>query len=108
VTTVNAGTSASGWTRLAAIVARSASKLLKLWTGSPASLCLVATFLSARAPRCGDGQDGCPSRCHVALIELILFRAAHRKLLAERIVLPGENVLARLVGRVRERATRRL
>ncbi len=38
----------------------------------------------------------------------VLFRAAHRKMLAERIVLPGEHVLTRLVGSVRERATRRL
>jgi hypothetical protein len=37
-----------------------------------------------------------------------LFRAAHRKMLAERVVLPGEQVLVRLVGSVRERATRRL
>ncbi len=38
----------------------------------------------------------------------VLFRAAHRKMLAARVVLPGENVGVRLVGRVRERATRRL
>ena len=38
----------------------------------------------------------------------VLFRAAHRKMLAERVVLPGEQVLVRLVGSVRERATRRL
>jgi len=37
-----------------------------------------------------------------------LFRAAHRRLLAERIILPGENVLFRAVASVRERATRRL
>lgn len=36
------------------------------------------------------------------------FRAAHRWMLAERAVLPGEDVLTRLVGSVRERATRRL
>ena len=38
----------------------------------------------------------------------VLFRAAHRKMLAERVILPGENVLARLVGGVRERAAHRL
>jgi hypothetical protein len=38
----------------------------------------------------------------------VLFRAAHRRMLADRVVLPGENVLTRLVGGVRERATRRL
>jgi len=38
----------------------------------------------------------------------VLFRAAHRRLLAERVLLPGENVLARMVASVRERATRRL
>ena len=38
----------------------------------------------------------------------VLFRAAHRRMLVERVVLPGENVLTRLVGSVRERATRRL
>ncbi|MGZ4729111.1 MAG: Tn3 family transposase [Acidimicrobiales bacterium] len=37
-----------------------------------------------------------------------LFRAAHRKMLADRVVLPGEQVLTRLVGSVRERATQRL
>ncbi len=37
-----------------------------------------------------------------------LFRTAHRRLLAERIVLPGEQVLVRVVGSVRERATHRL
>jgi hypothetical protein len=37
-----------------------------------------------------------------------LFRAAHRRLLAEQILLPGHSVLARLVAGVRERATRRL
>ena len=37
-----------------------------------------------------------------------LFRAAHHKMLAERVVLPGEHVLARVVASVRERATRRL
>ena len=38
----------------------------------------------------------------------VLFRAAHRRMLANRVVLPGENVLSRLVASVRERATRRL
>ena len=37
-----------------------------------------------------------------------LFRAAHHKMLAERMLLPGEQVLVRTVGSVRERATRRL
>ncbi len=37
----------------------------------------------------------------------VLFRAAHRRMLEERVLLPGENVLTRLVGSVRERATRR-
>lgn len=37
-----------------------------------------------------------------------LFRSAHPRLLAERVVLPGEQVLGRVVGSVRERATRRL
>ncbi|MGH3123730.1 MAG: hypothetical protein ACRDND_22305 [Streptosporangiaceae bacterium] len=35
------------------------------------------------------------------------FRAAHRRLLAEQILLPGHSVLARLVAAVRERAARR-
>lgn len=38
----------------------------------------------------------------------VLFRAAHRKMLADRVVLPGEQVLARLVASVRERATQRV
>lgn len=37
-----------------------------------------------------------------------LFRAAHRRMLADRVLLPGEQVLLRLVGSVRERATQRL
>jgi len=37
-----------------------------------------------------------------------LFAAAHRRLLADRIVLPGEQVLQRLIARLRERATTRL
>ncbi len=37
----------------------------------------------------------------------VLFRAAHRRMLEERVLLPGEHVLTRLVGSVRERATRR-
>ena len=39
---------------------------------------------------------------------LVLFRAAHRQLLARRILLPGHSVLVRLVATVRERATRRV
>ena len=38
----------------------------------------------------------------------VLFRAAHRQLLARRILLPGHSVLVRLVATVRERATRRV
>ena len=38
----------------------------------------------------------------------VLFRAAHRQLLARRILLPGHSVLLRLVATVRERATRRV
>ena len=38
----------------------------------------------------------------------VLFRAAHRRLLAEQILLPGHSVLARLVAAVRDRAARRL
>lgn len=37
-----------------------------------------------------------------------LFRAAHGRMLTERILLPGEQVLGRVVGSVRERATQRL
>jgi uncharacterized protein DUF4158 len=37
----------------------------------------------------------------------VLFRAAHRQLLARRILLPGHSVLMRLVATVRERATHR-
>jgi len=38
----------------------------------------------------------------------VLFGAAHRRLLAEQILLPGHSVLARLIAGVRERAARRL
>lgn len=38
----------------------------------------------------------------------VLFRAAHRRLLGEQILLPGQSVLARLVAAVRDRAARRL
>src|SRR6266496_1628232 len=38
----------------------------------------------------------------------VLFRAAHRQLLARRILLPGHSVLMRLVAAVRERATHRV
>lgn len=38
---------------------------------------------------------------------LVLFRAAHRHLLVEQILLPGHSVLARLVAAVRDRAARR-
>ncbi len=38
----------------------------------------------------------------------VLFRAAHRHLLAGQILLPGHSVLARLVAAVRDRAARRL
>lgn len=34
----------TGSIRLAAMVARSASRLLKLWTGSPSAVLLVVTF----------------------------------------------------------------
>jgi len=37
----------------------------------------------------------------------VLFRVAHRRMLADRVLLPGEQVLVRAVGAVRERATRR-
>jgi len=37
-----------------------------------------------------------------------LFWAAHRRLLAERVILPGANVLTRLVASVRERSTHQL
>ena len=37
----------------------------------------------------------------------VLFRAAHRQLLARQILLPGRQCLTRLVAAVRERATRR-
>ena len=38
----------------------------------------------------------------------VLFRAAHRQLLARQILLPGHSVLMRLVATVRERATHRV
>ena len=38
----------------------------------------------------------------------VLFRAAHRQLLARQILLPGQTVLARLAAAVRERATHRV
>ena len=38
----------------------------------------------------------------------VLFRAAHRQLLARRILLPGQSVLMRLIATVRERATYRV
>jgi TnpA family transposase len=37
-----------------------------------------------------------------------LFRAAHRQLLARRILLPGQTVLTRLIASVRERATHQI
>jgi hypothetical protein len=37
----------------------------------------------------------------------VLFRAAHRQLLARQILLPGQSVLTRLTATVRERATHR-
>lgn len=37
-----------------------------------------------------------------------LFEMAHRQLLADRIVLPGQQVLVRAIGALRERSTRRL
>lgn len=37
-----------------------------------------------------------------------LFRAAHTRMLADRVLLPGEQVLVRLVGSIRERAAQRL
>lgn len=37
-----------------------------------------------------------------------LFGSAHRKLLADRILLPGENILTRMVASIRERASQRL
>jgi hypothetical protein len=39
---------------------------------------------------------------------LVLFRAAHRQLLARQILLPGHSVLVRLIATVRERATYRV
>jgi Domain of unknown function (DUF4158) len=42
------------------------------------------------------------------VVPSVLFRAAHRQLLARRILLPGHSVLVRLVATVRERATRRV
>jgi len=38
----------------------------------------------------------------------VLFRAAHRQLLARQILLPGHSVLTRLIATVRERATHRV
>ena len=38
----------------------------------------------------------------------VLFRAAHRQLLARQILLPGQSVLTRLIATVRERATHRV
>ena len=38
----------------------------------------------------------------------MLFRAAHRQLLARQILLPGHSVLVRLIATVRERATHRV
>lgn len=38
----------------------------------------------------------------------VLFRAAHRQLLARQILLPGQSVLSRLIATVRERATHRV
>ena len=38
----------------------------------------------------------------------VLFRAAHRQLLARQILLPGHRVLVRLIATVRERATHRV
>jgi Domain of unknown function (DUF4158) len=38
----------------------------------------------------------------------VLFRAGHRHLLGEQVLLPGHSVLARLVAAVRDRAARRL
>ena len=38
----------------------------------------------------------------------VLFRAAHRQLLARQILLPGHSVLVRLIATVRERATHRI
>ena len=38
----------------------------------------------------------------------VLFRAAHRQLLARQILLPGQSVLTRLIATVRKRATHRV
>lgn len=64
------------------------------FTGEPAHLCLLRWLY-----RQVWADDLGPTA---------LFRAAHRRLLAERVILPGENVLTRTVASVRERATGRL
>jgi len=56
-------------------------------------------LLLARLYRQAWADDVAPS---------VLFRAAHRRLLGEQILLPGHSVLARLVAGVRDRAARRL
>lgn len=45
---------------------------------------------------------------HDDLSPAVLFRAAHRQLLARQILLPGHSVLSRLIATVRERATHRI
>src|SRR5260370_29427568 len=61
---VKAGRSPTGWTRLAAMVARSASKVAKLCTGPPLGVALVAALAAAGASALDTTRRSLRCTCH--------------------------------------------